>query len=323
MRIPLASIAILSFFFSTAFAQRPGGNPFAGISKGLGLFSSSQGSLSYSGFRAHKDEGKTDQHRFNASYPLYKSELESYTLSLGANELHFAELATLSKTGASVPRTFQKYDLNLGYNRNLAPGKFAGVRGSIGVASDKPFRDPGDTTYNLIGFYAYPGEEQSLWVLTAFMSNNSPILNYIPFPGFFYMSKSDDFVYILGIPLASIIWTPMEKFKVSASAFGPLLNIEASNGMTDKSEVAAGFSWGPQTFIRHDREKRDYRIYYVEKKLTLSYRFNFSEGFNTEFQIGRTFDREIYEGKKYGESQGGKADLESSPFLGINLNASF
>lgn len=309
-------------FMTWSWARAQGGpNPFAGMTRSLGLFAPPQPWISYSGSFAPKENpAAIENHRLNLSYPLAKTEKDSYTIGLNLSHLHLSESRTLSKNGLATPKSLQRHDLNLGYNRTLGPMRSLGIRGTIGVASDKPFQDPQDTTFNLSTFYSYPGSNQGIWVLSAFISNNSPILNYVPIPGFFYLKKTDTVTYIVGIPLASVVWTPTEDLRVSASAFGPSLNLEIGQSEQKSWPLFAGFSWTPQTFLRANREDRQDRLFYDEKRLFLGVRKSILGQLSTEFQIGQAYDRRMTEGERFSDFEGGQARFRSSPFAAWNFN---
>jgi len=291
------------------------------MTRSLGLFAPPQPWISYSGSFAPKENpAAIENHRLNLSYPLAKTEKDSYTVGLNLSHLHLSESRNLSKSGLATPRSLQRHDLNLGYNRTMGPARSLGIRGTLGVASDKPFQDAQDTTFNLSTFYSYPGNNQGIWVLSAFISNNSPILNYVPIPGFFYLKRTETLTYIVGIPLASVVWTPHEDLRVSASAFGPSLNLEVSQGEQRPWPFFAGFSWTPQTFLRANREDREDRLFYDEKRLFLGFRRTVLGQLSTEFQIGQAYDRRMTEGERFSDFEGGLARFRSSPFAAWNLN---
>ncbi len=172
-----------------------------------------------------------NEHKGNISLPVYKSQGQVAAVSLAGSQLHFGETLRFDN-GKVVPNTMFRYEAGVQYSKQLPEKKSWGLRGSFGYAGDKPFEADQDSTYSVMANYGYPGEK-GYWSLFAFMSNNSPILNYIPLPGVAYFYKTPTFTGMFGFPVLSMQWTPVNPWAYSVSLFGTTFQAEASYGHRD------------------------------------------------------------------------------------------
>src|ERR1019366_814149 len=123
---------------------------------------------------------------------LYQDDRNTLSLSTGESSLHFGTEQTLSDSGIGVPIDLWKVELGGSYLRKLDTDKddkgdrLMGTRISFGSASDHPFASFDVTTLGASAFYSWASSERSRWMLTLLFSNNNPIINYVPIPGFIY-----------------------------------------------------------------------------------------------------------------------------------------
>jgi hypothetical protein len=285
---------------------------------GLGLFPSRTPNLSYGGWDAPSGNGGVVQHRFTATVPVYHDSTDAISLSLGGASLHFGQVETLSGSNIQLPTDLWKIELGASFSRKLEDDKFEGARLSIGSASDQPFDGIAVTTFGGSAYYSWASSETSRWMLTVFVSNNNPILNYIPIPGFVYIYQKGTFVGMFGFPFTSLIWSPVAPWMFSLSAFGPTINAETGYGNPKGTQLFTGFSWTQQSFLREGRGDPKDRLYYDEKHLPIGVRFPLF-GVKSELSTGYTFDRSLYEGTRFGKKENGIATLDASWYYAWNL----
>src|SRR6266511_3479123 len=76
----------------------------------------------------------------------------------------------------------------------------------------------------------------------------------------------------------------------------------------------AGFDWDHDKYYRADRDDKDDKIFYYEKRLTAGVRFDLRHvGF--EVYGGWAFDRFYFEGDRYGNRHDNRIDVDDGPFI--------
>ena len=255
------------------------------------------------------DNNKTaiNEHKGNISLPVHKGKSDVLAVSLAGSQLHFDKTLKFDN-GKEAPNTLSRYEAGAQYSKQLPEKKSWGLRGSVGYAGDKPFNASKDTTYSLMANYNYPGEK-GFWSLFAFMSNNNPILNYVPLPGAAYFYKTQNFTGVFGFPILSLQWTPVNPWAYSVSIFGPTFQAEASYGHRDDLQFFVQHGFSVQSYVPSDREERKDRLYLREQKLVLGLRHLLVPKVMLEIQGGRSFDRSMYIGKSFFKKERGQVDI--------------
>lgn len=291
---------------------------FGGVIGNFGLVPSGKTVVNYTGMVAPDSSG-FQQHKGSISTPIWQNEKESFSLSLGGGTLYHDQKFLLGDKKILVPQTLQRVELGGSYSRRLEGHRIFGVRGGFGSASDRPFYGTRDLMFNMNAYYGRPTEKNRYWFWTVFVSNNNPLLNYIPIPGFIYLYKSGNFTGMFGLPFASVQWTPVDPIILSASFFVSTLNLEAAYGTRDKFQPYLGFNLGQQSFLRHDREDDDDRLFLEEKKLFAGLRSPLTKDISSDVQVGQSFDRTFFEGRNFRDRESGEAHLDASWYLSLNL----
>jgi len=291
-----------------------GGGPLGSLA-GLTGAASQIPSLSYEG-RLIPSSNETPSffdNNLNISFPIYKTESETYSATLVGGHFHLSEPILLD-SGTNVPTDFYRTDIGLGYSRKLSAQKTLGVRGTMGYLGDR-FTSK-TQSYSISANYSFPGaKENSSWVLMVMMSNNSPLGTFIPIPGFFYIYRTSTFTGLFGLPVASMQWTPVHPWSFSFSLFGPQIKAETSYGAIDKIQVYTGFGWKQQKYLVSERQNEDDRLTVEEKTAEIGLRKPLFQGVFSEIQAGYSFDRSIYQGEGLFNRDDGYADLDSSWYL--------
>jgi hypothetical protein len=284
----------------------------------LGLLPTNTTKVSYGGWITPDSSGGIEQHRAAIQTPVYQGDGKNISVSLSGSSLHFGEAPVLSGSGTVLSQDLWKVELGASFSQKLEDDKFEGARISIGSASDRPFDGLGVTTIGASAFYSWPGTERSRWMLTLFFSNNNPILNYVPIPGFIYLYQTDTFIGMFGFPFTSIIWTPIRPWMFTLSIFGPTVVSEVAFGNPRGVQIFTGYNYTQQSYLRESRPDANDRIYYNEMHTPIGVRFPLF-GLKSELSTGYAFDRSIYEGSHFGKRDGGNEDIGHSWYYAWNL----
>lgn len=298
---------------------------FGGISGGLNMFSAPVPILVYGGtLEPENRPTSVENQRLNFSTPVYRDGSDTYTVSLAGSNLKFGENLRHPETGAELSRSFSKIELGAGFSRNLEGERMMGFRLGWGSASDKPFANGRDVTYNLNTFYSYPTSEGERWILFLFMSNNTTILNNIPIPGFVYIYKTDHFTGLFGLPFLSLQWTPVDPWGFSLSFFGPVFNSEVTYGNPGEVQYVLGFGWSPQSYMLADRADERDRLFVDELRSFVGIRAPLHRDLAGELQVGSAFRRSIYEARSvFSRDENPRLELGDTWFMNWNLRYAF
>lgn len=228
------------------------------------------------------------------STPLYKTEESSVGASLSGSELsvrpaqnNFSEL----------------YDLKLGlsYTRALPNERLWAISTRYGSASDKPFADSTVSTLGITGFYSFSNTETSRWLLLVDYSNNRPILNNIPLPGFAYFyNPSKEFRGVFGAPFASINWSFSEKWSIDLLTVVPwIFKGSFSYKLNEFARAYSGIDFSQATFYLLGRQNSKERLFYDEKRLFVGIKSPLSKSIFAELEAGHSFDRAFFTAENY------------------------
>ena len=218
-------------------------------------------------------------------------------------------------------RDYFNMQLSLGYRRNFEEGKFWSLMGSFGSSSDQPFKKSRDNTIGL----NYVRKFSDRWFGVVNYSNNRAFLNNVPLPGFFWVKEmSRERGLILGFPFIywmtpiadhwSIRYTGMvpwtHRLKLLYTKFGffrPYLGLEQA----------------PQSFFRHDREAREDRFFWFERRLGLGLEGGLTRNLRFDLFTGLIYDRRFFETNDFDPEKKSSETLDNSYFASINLRYAF
>ena len=281
-------------------ARTGGLSSFGGVIGGLGLVPPKKSILSLEGMNAYEGHPTViNQGKVSLISPMWIKDDHSFVGSVSAGTVKINE-AVVTPDGSKI-RELQRIEAGGQYTKNLSDHRLMGLRGSIGSAGDDPFATGKEYTFSVNGFYARPGSEDSYWVYTFFLANNSPLLNYVPIPGFIYLYRKENFTGMIGVPLMSLQWTPSKEWMFSFSFFITNLRSAISYNVSDRHQASIGFSINQQTYLREKREDNRDRLFLNDKRIYAGWRSVLTESFSAEIQFGESFDRELREGKRFND----------------------
>lgn len=258
------------------------------------------------------------ENKLHITSPVHTSETDSVALFLTGAAVHVGDSPVLD-SGKPVPSDLYRVELGSQYFRKLPENRNWGVRGSVGSAGDKPFARFDEVTFTVNANYGFPGSENGYWKLNLFISNNSPIGNYIPIPGFGYLYKTESFTGLFGFPVLSLQWTPLFPWSFSLGILGPNIQAEAAYGSIDRLQLFSGFYWTRQNYIPSVREHNKDRLTLEEKKAAVGLRTLLGGALLAELQLGQAFDRGVYVGNGPLNKNGGSASIPSDWYVSTAL----
>lgn len=260
------------------------------------------------------------EHRFFLSLPVHKGEASTVATSLAAGQVRLGE-SILLDSGKTVPQLLHRYEIGGQYFSRLPEKRMFSVRASAGYSGDKPSEANKDASYSVNMSYGRPASGNGYWMFMAFMTNNSPFLNYVPIPGVIYLHRTPTFTGMFGLPILSMQWTPVNPWAFSLSVFITNVQSEISYGHRNRPQGFLHYGFTQQSYIPHDRGKERDRLTLREQKLSTGLRTPIYRKTQLEIQVGHSFDRSIYIGEGIMNKDRGAADIKPDLFgtLGIKM----
>ena len=291
---------------------------FGGVMGGLGLLPPNKTLVSLSGSTTLEANPSTIREgKISMATPIWSSHGNAITFFLSGGTIDLSEQRNFD-TGLKTPRQLNRIDFGGQYSKVLENKRMVGAKVTAGSASDKAFHSQEEMTFSMNSFYTYPGSKDTQWIWTVFLSNNNPIANYVPIPGFIYLYKNQGFTGMFGLPFFSMQWTPAEPWVFSLSYFITNLKMIASYGFRDNVQVFGGFSINQQSFLRKDREDEQDRLFFNDKRLFTGFKSPMTKDISGEIQGGLSFDRSLQEGKRFNDVES-EADFGKSFYLSVGL----
>lgn len=249
------------------------------------------------------------------SAPVYKSDLESYTVTA-----NYSQFSITPQQGTFA----HLYDVKLGagYTRVVDEQRMWSVFARYGSASDRPFEAADVSTLGVTGFYSVPSDDPAgKWLLLVDYSNNRPILNNIPLPGFAYFyTPSKEFRAVLGIPFASINWTYAEKYSLEVFALVPwILKVSTSYAISPFAKLYTGFNFSQSTYYLYGREDKQERLFYDDKKVFVGFKSPINQSIFADLELGYAFDRAFFEAENYEVNPDGETKIGNSAYGRLSL----
>jgi hypothetical protein len=290
---------------------------------GLNNFGPPIAMASYEGYFIPGDAGSKRQmeNKLNVSVPVYKSEGNSVAMSLAGGKLNFGK-SFLLNTGKSVSSEWNREEVGAQFSHMGEGRRTWSLKISAGYAGDASFASK-DASYSFTGTYGKPGSGNDYWVFMVLMSNNGPLANYIPLPGFIYIHRTENFTGMFGFPVMSMQWTPVNPWAFSLSFFGLTGQAEAIYGALGSTQTFFGYSYLQQSYIPEVRTEDKDRLKIHEQKIGPGLRIPIGKKSLIGMQTGWSFDRTVSIGKSSFGSNKESTDLESGMFFNFSLKHAF
>ncbi|XGC82238.1 hypothetical protein ACES2L_07045 [Bdellovibrio bacteriovorus] len=249
------------------------------------------------------------------STPVYKTDSESYTVT--ANYSQFS----INPKQSSFAHLYD-VKIGAGYTRVVDEQRMWSVFARYGSASDRPFEANDVSTLGVTGFYSVPSDDPAgKWLLLVDYSNNRPILNNLPLPGFAYFyTPSKEFRAVLGIPFASVNWTYSEKYTLEVFTLVPwIVKVSTSYAVTPFAKLYTGFNFSQSTYYLYGREDKQERLFYDDKKVFVGAKSPISKTIFADLELGYAFDRAFFEAENYEISPDNETKIGNSAYGRLTL----
>jgi hypothetical protein len=310
-------------------SQEPRKPPLGGMG-GLGIGGPGGGGPGYDvrGYFARPVTGQpTDlglvRQNLNVMAPLWRDGPDMLMGSVRVRNLFVDTAAVLPDTGQPFPTNLWDIQFGLTGIRQLENGWTAGLMGSIGSASDRPFYGIDEMTLSTMGFLKVPAlRDGDSWLFSFMYSPNGQVA--FPIPGVRYdWNPSERLNVGIGIPF-SVRWTPTDEWRMDLS-YLPLTTVNAKMTWTPgpRFSAYAGFEWDSEGYFLVDRRETRDRFFYLEKRLVGGVRLSGFGRAVIDITGGYAFDRSFGAGRNPLDYQYDVVDVAPGPFLGGRVGMKF
>lgn len=307
MKILKLWLGIVLFVFASPVSAQGLDLLGGGGLKGIGF-------IRLSGLGMPQGADEIQEQSIAVSSPVYKDESQDATASL-----RYAKLATNEER--NLLRNYYNIEGALSYSRPQSNGDNWSWSLSYGSASDKPFASSSVSTVSSTYTYTYAPEGTGQWLFFVNYSNNRPILNNIPLPGFAYIYKpSKDFFAVFGAPFATFQWQFTEKLSWGFLSFVPwVLKTNLTYKIAGPIQAYTGLDIAQTTFLREERTIARERVYFDERKLMIGLKSPIHRRIFADFEMGRAFSRRLFEAEEYRLEVPGELRLQPENYIKISL----
>ncbi|MHC4996475.1 MAG: hypothetical protein ACYTGQ_15620 [Planctomycetota bacterium] len=172
-----------------------------------------------------------------------------------------------------------------------------GVQAGVGYAGDNEFGN-GSATHALgllSAVNTIDDDTQVIWMLN--YDGNRNVWQDVPLPGVMYKKTvSDEFSYVLGVPVSGLTWTPDNHWTVSV-VYKLLYNLDATvtYALDDSLTLFAQFLNSVQAYsVSGDSSHR--RLFFTQRRLEGGLQWTPASGADITLAVGQAFDQEFERG---------------------------
>ncbi|MBU1851768.1 MAG: hypothetical protein KJ995_05115 [Candidatus Omnitrophica bacterium] len=265
------------------------------------------------------------QHDAGIMLPIIKKENSDFSVYTTFRYTNWDTKAFLSNTDIEIPNNVYNINFLPTYRYVFENGWMFGAIGQIGSASDKLFNSLDECVYGARVFLKVPSGERNAWMFLVDYSSNREFLRYVPLPGVGYLyNPNDDLQIFAGFPFAFVRYSPIEKVQLTFS-YLPITTIKAkaSYEVYKNWKVFADFNLTDQRYFRAGRDNRNERIFYYEKKAGGGLSFSPNRGILLTAQGGYSFDRYMFEAKKYYHSHNTRVNFDGAYYAEVKAKLTF
>jgi hypothetical protein len=283
-------------------------------------------SFDYTGELAPGSSPVISDHRLRGAVVVKKDDQDLWTLNARAANFHLTgNGVTIAATGVVIPQNLWDLEVGGSYSHHISERSDTSVSLSVGSASDEPFHGIDETVFHATATYSIPSGKQNRWLFFLVFSNNSTLLNYVPFPGFAYEvhDPEDGFEGIFGLPFFSVMYRPIAQIDLRASAI--FTNISAEAGYLPFLEAGlpffrtyAGYYWNQRAWLRAGRTDEQAELFFDRMQAGMGIRSPISAQLSVDLFSGWEFNRQFLEGDRI-FSDVPAVDLQASWFVQLKL----
>jgi hypothetical protein len=267
------------------------------------------------------------QHRPSFSTPLWQDAVDEWSVQGAVRIQDFATDAVLADSGERFPGELYDAHLGVSYRHKFENGWIGALSVSVGSSSDKPFHSEDEVFVRAVGLLRVPQGERNAWLFSLLYANDQRYLfglSGIPIPGIAYhWVPSDNFRAVIGIPFTSIEYAPVKNLTLEAQYF-PVrrVRVRATYVVFAPLRIWGGFDWDSEHYALADREDKDDRLFFYEKRWTAGIRFDLRH-VGVEIAGGRIFDRFYFTGESYSNRDDNRLDIHDGWFGAAQLSLRF
>lgn len=227
----------------------------------------------------------------------------------------------LRSSDPALPNRLVDASVAGGWTRELELGRNIGATLGAGYAGDRPFGES-EALYvrgNLTLQQAL--DRRSRITLLLNYDGNRTIWPDLPLPGIAYSRRVDDTLsYTIGVPTASVRWTPTEQWTLTASYVPAYtVNARAEYRMHDAWHAFALFENEYHGFADGDRDRR---LFLRQRRLEGGLRYEPHEQWQLTLAAGYAFDQRFERGWD-ARSTRTVRDVDDAPYLRAGLGFEF
>jgi hypothetical protein len=271
------------------------------------------------------------------SMALFASDESELVFTLRYDSLDIDTDAVLPRNpDDDFPDSLTDLSFTFDYQVDLDVDVDAGLNCRISSTSDELFGDEA-TLLSLTGYLRVPDwAEGNSWLFYVNWATRrtehdvapyytSSELDRIPLPGFAYQMVIDEANWgLLGFPYSAVHVEPDEWLVIDVSyQFMRKAHAKLTFPVSDRLEFYGAFDWVGRVFYRSDREYDDERLVLYDKKVRLGVSYKTQNNMSFVLEVGRSFDRFVYEEENYGERKNDWFEIEDAKFINFQFRVSF
>jgi len=319
MRITFLFVFLITLIPFCSMAQME--SIFLGVESGTGAKAPK---ASVRGVGAMYDKNLS-QNQLMVSVPVSGDEYGQWSSSVYLNRYHFSVDEKLPKDQVEVPAELSNLQFGLSYRQKLEEQKYWMLSAQVGSASDQVFSQSDVDTVNINAVYAGDVKPEESWIWLVNYSNNRPILNNLPLPGFAYVyTPNPKFRGIFGFPFLFTKWNFAENWNLNFSILGfTAVKTELSYQVFGPVQAYVVYDHNQQGFFRRDRSESDKRFFYDEKKMAIGIRSPLNALLFSDLQVGKSWDRHLFEAQSVAKQGENRLFLDAAWYAQFSLAARF
>ena len=268
------------------------------------------------------DFGVLRQH-LSATTPLWSNGIDIVTFELGLTTSHFSTEAILPDTGVDFPDDLTNVNFGLNYIHRFENGWTGILKTGFGSASDKPFHSIDEMNTSITALLRVPSRNlRDSWMFGVAYSSAGNLNFPIPLIAYAW-NPSDQFQMNVGVPF-SMTWKPTDNWVINAT-YIPLTNVlaRATYRASDQVHFYGGYENMTESYFLVDRTNQDDRFFVFEQRLIAGIRWDLFQNTSLDFNAGYAFDRHFGQAKNQGDSLQDEMSVDSTPFIGVDLQMRF
>ncbi len=275
------------------------------------------------------DDLSLTRHDLNVRVPISQDEQQEWTFGVGFEALDFNTDVTFPDTSLPWRRDAfpdELYDVrfDVTYRRRLDNDWIIGGQFAISSPSDRPFASIHEMAVMFNGSLRIPHGESDAWLFFLNYSSNREFLPHVPIPGLGYQLDREKLRALIGVPVSTVHYEPLEWLHLDARYFVPrTIDAEISVLPAHDLRFYAGYHWSNHRYLRHDRHDHDDRLFYYEQNVEGGVEWKITESISLDVHGGYALNRFFFEGEKYSDRDENRINIDDGPFLGARLAIRF